>query len=81
MPNGRFIRLEHSQFGVVIEYDGDQIATVRVPKGMMTGLCGNNDGNPDNDLTTKEGEDVSGIENGYAIFGDSWQTFDERELE
>ena len=75
MVNGLVIRVE-STSGVILEYDGEWMATVRVPEGHMTGLCGNNDGNPDNDLVTKEGVDVSQDPSGHSLFGNSWAVYD-----
>ena len=76
--NGRFVRLETDD-NVVVENDGEWTALVKIPaiyKNAMTGLCGNYDDNPDNDLTTSDGQDVSGMENQYSLVGNSWQVDD-----
>ena len=76
--NGRFIQLD-TVFGLTVEFDGSSRATVKVPEvygGEVEGICADFDGNPNNDLTTKEGVDVSGETNKYTLVGESWQVDD-----
>ncbi|XP_069804822.1 IgGFc-binding protein-like [Dendropsophus ebraccatus] len=57
---------------VTIMYDGWKYLRVVVPgryEGAVSGLCGNNDGDPSNDLTTADGEMVRSPED----FGDQWK--------
>ena len=62
-----------------MEFDGNWLATVKIPtdyNDQVEGLCSDYDGNPDNDLTTKGGVDVSGENDGDSVFGGSWQVDD-----
>jgi von Willebrand factor type D domain len=49
--------------------------TVAVPatyNGKLDGVCGNGDGNSDNDLTTADGLDVRNDANAFNLVGDSY---------
>ena len=54
-PDGERIYLDIVGYEVKIKVDKDDKIYVTVPKEMegMTGLCGNNDGNPNSEYTTK----------------------------
>ena len=64
----------------MVDYDGNWLAIVKMPSNynnQVDGICGDYNGDPSNDLTTKEGVDVSGDPNKYALVGSSWQVDDE----
>ena len=76
--NGRFVRLA-TNFSLVVESDGASITkVVRPPSfaGKMAGLCGNADGDAENDWRTSNGTDVKGLPNKYSLIGNSWQVED-----
>ena len=76
--NGRFVRLA-TNFSLVVESDGDWLTVVKVPDSFadkMAGLCGNADGDPENDWRTRNGTDVKGRPNSYSLIGNSWQVDD-----
>ncbi|XP_030578939.1 IgGFc-binding protein-like [Archocentrus centrarchus] len=69
---GQFITLQTS-FGVKVRWDGNHYAQISVPSSyfdQMCGLCGDYDGNPDNDFTKPDGTVVGNAND----FGNSWQT-------
>ena len=43
---------------------------------MMTGICGDFDGNRHNDFITSDGTEVGDNQEGYRRIGDSWQVED-----
>lgn len=59
---------------MIVTFDTSKVnVTVSVQfAGQLQGLCGNYDGNPDNDMTTSDGVDVSGRPDGNNLFGDSF---------
>jgi len=74
---GSYVRYE-TKFGLRVEKSGYTF-TVAVPgsaTGRMTGLCGNCDGNPNNDITLKNGTYVGDRPNGPTLVGDSYVVFD-----
>ncbi len=76
--NGRFVRLE-TNFSLVVESDGDWLTIVKAPKafaGKMAGMCGDADGDADNDWTSSDGTDLSNTQNKYSLLGNSWQVAD-----
>jgi hypothetical protein len=61
---------------LTVEFNTYCTAYIDLPpeyKNRVEGICGDADGNPDNDLTTKEGVDVRYEPNKYTLVGDSWQ--------
>lgn len=53
-----------TDFGLIVQYDWDQYLVVTVPesfKGRMSGLCGNFNGNKEDDLTTPSGSVAGSI--------------------
>ena len=75
---GNSIRLE-TDFGLVVEYDGDWVGNVQVPseyRNLVQGICGDYDGDPSNDHTTKNGIDVSGEPDRGSRIGNSWIVHD-----
>ena len=61
--------------GVIVQYDGNYKAKVTVPgeyQNLLCGLCGNFDGNGNNDKHTKYGQYVNG-RNAGTIIGNSYQ--------
>ena len=78
LMNGKYVRAE-TDFGLSVENDGVWTALVKLPtsfRNMTNGLCGNNNGDAGDDLTTSDGEDVTGLENSFSIWGNSWQVED-----
>lgn len=79
--NGNFVRAE-TDFGLAIENDGEWTALVKGPKGLPTsGLAGNNNGDPSDDMVTKEGIDVTGWNMSQSILANSWQVYDPEDPE
>nr|XP_054607227.1 SCO-spondin-like [Nothobranchius furzeri] len=68
---GLFVSLS-SQLGVTVLWDGGMRVYVRLVahlRGRVGGLCGNFDGNSENDFTTRQGIEESTPE----LFGNSWK--------
>ena len=42
----------------------------------MCGICGNMNGDANDDFATKQGEDVTGNPNRYTLIGNSWEVSD-----
>lgn len=74
-PTGRLVHFETS-FGLTVEFDGVWQLTVSIPKteyrGVVFGLCGNNDNDTDNDWTTSLGVSVRGQPLADNLLGDSF---------
>jgi von Willebrand factor type D domain len=74
-PTGQLVQFE-TNFGLVVQFDGQWQLSVSIPKtvyrGAVSGLCGNNDGNSDNDWTTSLGVHVSGQPLADNLLGDSF---------
>ncbi|XP_045921251.1 zonadhesin, like [Micropterus dolomieu] len=69
---GQYITLQ-TPFGLQVRWDGNHYARISVPSSYYNqtcGLCGDYDGNPDNDFTKPDGTLVGNVNN----FGNSWQT-------
>ncbi|XP_041840432.1 zonadhesin, like [Melanotaenia boesemani] len=69
---GQYITLQ-TPFGLQVRWDGNHYAQISVPSSyydQMCGLCGDYDGNPDNDFTRPDGTLVGNVND----FGNSWQT-------
>ncbi|XP_038159106.1 zonadhesin, like isoform X6 [Cyprinodon tularosa] len=69
---GQYVTLE-TPFGLRVRWDGNHYAQISVPSSyydQMCGLCGDYDGNPDNDFTKPDGSLVGNVND----FGNSWQT-------
>ncbi len=76
--NGLYVRLV-TDFGLVVETDGDLLTIVKVPQafaGKMAGLCGNADGVAANDWIAEDGTDLSNSPKKYLLLGNSWQVAD-----
>ncbi|KAI0218722.1 Zonadhesin [Lamellibrachia satsuma] len=76
--NGRFVRLA-TNFSLVVESDGDWLTVVKAPNsfaGKMAGLCGNDDGDKENDWRLSNGTNVKALPNKYSLLGNSWQVED-----
>ncbi|XP_052417115.1 zonadhesin, like isoform X9 [Carassius gibelio] len=60
-------------FGLGVQWDGNHYVKISVPSSyydQMCGLCGDYDGNPNNDFTKPDGSQTDSSNQ----FGDSWQT-------
>ncbi|XP_014902117.1 zonadhesin, like [Poecilia latipinna] len=69
---GQYVTLE-TTFGLRVRWDGNHYAQISVPSSyydQMCGLCGDYDGNPNNDFTKPDGSLVDNVND----FGNSWQT-------
>jgi hypothetical protein len=72
--DGRRVQYD-TPFGLSVSFDGFWTIVVSVPDsyaGKMCGMCGNNDGDPSNDMTMKNGIFVGDMVNGKTLFGNSW---------
>ena len=79
--NGNFVRAE-TIFGLSVENDGEWTALVKTSRGLPTaGLAGNNNGDPSDDMVTKEGIDVTGWNMSQSILANSWQVDDPEDPE
>ncbi|XP_068612287.1 zonadhesin, like [Brachionichthys hirsutus] len=69
---GQYVILRTS-FGLQVRWDGNHYAQISVPSSYSNqtcGLCGDYDGNPDNDFTKPDGTLIGNVND----FGNSWQT-------
>ncbi|MED6284797.1 hypothetical protein CHARACLAT_022625, partial [Characodon lateralis] len=69
---GQYVTFE-TPFGLRVRWDGNHYAQISVPSSyydQMCGLCGDYDGNPDNDFTKPDGTLVGNVN----VFGNSWET-------
>jgi len=79
--NGGYVQYV-ADIGLGVEFDGRWVINVHVPaeyNDTLCGLCGDNDGNPNDDMTTPNGTYVGDLPNGAKIFGDSWIVDDPEE--
>ena len=77
--NGRFVRFEATT-GLVVEFDGFWVGLIKIPDSYamkVDGLCGNFDGDANNDMMT------SGkvLTTNYAEVGNSWKVNDPDNLQ
>ncbi|ELW56473.1 Zonadhesin [Tupaia chinensis] len=76
-PSGRFVELQ-TAFGLRVRWDGQQLLMVTVSStysGKLCGLCGNYDGNSNNDNLKSDGKPARKEEE----LGSSWQTVDDED--
>ena len=76
--SGTYVRYE-TKFGLRVEKYSHYVK-VYVPgseNNGVTGLCGNNDGNAENDLTLANGTYVGGLPNAVNLVGDSYIVYDD----
>ncbi|XP_069463306.1 IgGFc-binding protein-like [Ambystoma mexicanum] len=69
-PSGKYV-VAQTEFGLVVRYDGNHYADVKVTsdyKAQLCGLCGDYDGTPGNDFKTPDVQLVEGVND----FGNSW---------
>ncbi|XP_072315847.1 zonadhesin, like [Eucyclogobius newberryi] len=74
---GQYITLQ-TRFGLVVRWDGNHYAQITVPSSFqdqLCGLCGDYDGNPDNDFTKPDGSLAPSVND----FGNSWQTAEDED--
>ena len=79
--NGPYARVE-TDFGLAVENDGRWTALVKLPpeyNNLTEGLCGNSNQDNTDEFITRHAIDVSGVSGGAALFGHSWQEFDEED--
>ena len=68
-----------TNFSLVVESDGKWTSVIKIPaayEGKMTGICADADGNPNNDMTMKDGTDVSASPYKYDLVCNSHQVDD-----
>ena len=73
--SGSNVRFE-SNTSVVVEYDGLWTGTIKLPPKFasnVTGMCGNYNNNPSDDLKMANGTDVRGWPNQYSLVGESFK--------
>ncbi|XP_062384956.1 IgGFc-binding protein-like [Sardina pilchardus] len=66
-----------TDFGLSVQYDWEEYVKITLPTGLMSkvcGMCGNFDGNKNNDLVTQDGTKANSIEE----FGKSWMVPDQK---
>jgi len=71
---GLFTRFESTD-GLIVDFDGSWIGLIKVPdiyKEKVDGLCGDYDGDPENDMMTSSKSSSTS----YAEIGNSWQVDD-----
>ncbi|CAC5407893.1 Hemicentin-1 [Mytilus coruscus] len=77
--SGSFITAIHSKCNIRVQFDGDHMINVKVSKnlfaGKLTGLCGNCNGNKQDDYRTKSVKVVSGIDWVDKVYDDGDQPF------
>jgi len=64
-----------------VRYDGTHDTLIDVPtvfRNKVNGMCGNFDGNRNNDFSTKMGRNVISDKNRYNLIGNSWEVEDAR---
>ncbi|XP_037537371.1 zonadhesin, like [Nematolebias whitei] len=69
---GQYVTLQ-TMFGLRVRWDGNHYAQISVPSSyhdQMCGLCGDYNGNPNNDFTKPDGTLAGNVND----FGNSWQT-------
>ncbi|KAJ8338240.1 hypothetical protein SKAU_G00372060 [Synaphobranchus kaupii] len=74
---GQYVTVQ-TPFGLTVRWDGNHYAHISVPSSyfdQMCGLCGDYDGNPDNDFTKPNGSLAGNADQ----FGNSWQTKDDED--
>lgn len=76
LPGG-LLAIEAVECGVKVMWDGRHMGVVVVPRpdhqGHLSGMCGDCDRNKDNDLTTKDGQNVAPLGNeAHTLVGDSY---------
>nr|UQT06002.1 adhesion protein 1 [Theama mediterranea] len=74
---GAYVIAYSKRCGVMVGFDGRSTAFIKVNRdvfgGKLTGICGNCNENRLDDLTTKQGVDVSTKPNKYALIGNSYR--------
>ncbi|XP_051561427.1 zonadhesin, like [Myxocyprinus asiaticus] len=74
---GQYVILT-TPFGLEVQWDGNHYAKITVPSSyydQMCGLCGDYDGNPNNDFTKPDGSQAETSDQ----FGNSWKTDDDED--
>ncbi|XP_036843242.1 IgGFc-binding protein isoform X8 [Oncorhynchus mykiss] len=75
---GQYVTLQ-TPFGLKVRWDGNHYAQISVPSSYsdkMCGLCGDYDGNPNNDFTKPDGSQVTTSKD----FGNSWKTEEDEDV-
>ncbi|ELU15751.1 hypothetical protein CAPTEDRAFT_201172 [Capitella teleta] len=71
-----------TNFGLKVDWHGDRWGGVYIPRqwnGIMSGMCGNNNGDIADDLVAKNGTDMRRIPYGASHLGISWHVDDPEE--
>ena len=80
---GLSVRFENT-IGISVEFDGCWIIAVSIPSqyaNLTCGMCGNDDGNPGNDLVMENGTNVDGNSNAGNLVGDSFLVVDSEQTD
>jgi len=80
--SGSYVTAFSSECNIRVQFDGNHLVSVKVPRdyfgGNLTGICGNCNGNYNDDLQTKDGKDVSSSgRQGHSDIGKSYKVFDD----
>ena len=80
--SGSYVTAVSSECNIRVQFDGNQLVSVKVPRdyfgGKLAGICGNCNGNYSDDLQTKDGKDVSlSGRRGHSDIGNSYKVFDD----
>ncbi|KAK3092565.1 hypothetical protein FSP39_004471 [Pinctada imbricata] len=81
--SGRYVQV-WTGCGIKVNFDGRHSVSVVVPskyENNMIGLCGNCNGNKIDDMSTKDGTDVSKMKNRYSLVGESFMVNDKNSPE
>lgn len=77
--SGSYITIVHSTCDIRVQFDGVHIVNIRAPEtrfgGNLTGICGNCNGDAEDDYSTKTGEKVGSWE--YSKIGNSYKVIDD----
>ncbi|KAK3108990.1 hypothetical protein FSP39_020343 [Pinctada imbricata] len=82
---GNVLRVVTNPCGSIVEWDGMHAVHVMIPKiyaegDYFSGICGNCNGDPTDDMVTQFGRNVEGEENAYYKLGSSWQIEDTSDI-
>jgi len=80
--SGSYVTAVSSECNIRVQFDGNQLVSVKVPRdyfgGKLAGICGNCNGNYRDDLQTKDGKDVSSSgTRGHSDIGNSYKVFND----
>ena len=82
--SGSYVTAVSSECNIRVQFDGNQLVSVKVPRdyfgGKLAGICGNCNGNTQDDLQAKDGKYVSSFgRGGHSDIGNSYKVLDDAE--